>query len=166
MKPGFWERRRIRKSFEKFVSPEVIRLIEKDPKKFVDIGPRISHFQFVIILLDDSQPDNVPEILSRVADATLRHRSMISNISASIVVACLGVPFPDGDSVEERVRLVNTLVSENGALIRIAHGQCNGKVGNLGCEKRFAYEAVVPGFNAILRRLLDSPSGTVIEVSP
>ena len=160
---GFWERRRVRKTFEKYVSPKVIRAMKKDPGAFI-IGPQICHFQFVIVLLDDSQPDDVPEILSRVADAIFRHRSMISNISASIVVACLGVPFPDRDSLEERVKLVNTLVGENGALVRIAHGQCNGKVGNLGCEKRFVYEAVIPGFNGILSRLLNSQAGTVIEV--
>jgi hypothetical protein len=39
-------------------------------------------------------------------------------------------------------------------------------VGNLGCELRFCYEAVIPGFNGIVKRLLDSPHGTVMEVSP
>lgn len=148
------------------MSPEIIRLIEKDPKKYARISPETRHFQFVIILLDDSQPDNVPEILNRVIDTIFRHYGMISNISASIVVVCLGMPFPGSDSVENRMKLVSSLISENGASIRIAHGQCNGKVGNLGCEKRFVYEAVVPGFNGILSRLLDSPGGTVIEVSP
>jgi hypothetical protein len=37
-------------------------------------------------------------------------------------------------------------------------------VGNLGCDKRFVCEAVIPGFNGILSRLLDSQAGTVIEV--
>lgn len=156
---GFWERRRVRKTFK-----EVIRSIEKDPTKYA-VGAKIRHFQFVIILLDDSQPDNVPKILSRVVDAIFHH-AMISNVSASIVVAYLGVPLSGNDSVEERMKLVNSLISENGASIRIAHGQCNGKVGNLGCEKWFVYEAAVPGFNGILSRLLDSPGGTVIEVSP
>ena len=38
----------------------------------------------------------------------------------------------------------------NGEWIRVAHGQCNGKVGNFGCKQRFSYEAVVPGFSEIL----------------
>lgn len=162
---GFWQRfqekRRVRKIFK-----NAIRLIEKDPERYRRPSQEIRHFQFVVVLLDDSQPDNVPTILSRVMDASFRHYGMISNISASIVVACLGVPHPDGDSVERRTKLVTTLVSENGALIRIAHGQCNSKVGILGCEKLYVYGALIPGFNSILSRLLDSPAGTVIEVSP
>jgi hypothetical protein len=162
---GFWkefrEKRRVRKTFAR-----AIRFVEKDPAKYIGLSQEIRHFQFIIVLLDDSQPDNVPEILSRVMDASFRHYAMISNISASIVVACLGVPHPDGDSVERRINLVNDLVSENGALIRVAHGQCNGKVGNLGCAQMWVYEAVIPGFNGILSRLLNSPAGTVIEVLP
>jgi hypothetical protein len=107
----------------------------------------------------------VPEILSRVADRILHHRAMISDVSASVIVACLGIPFRDGDSAEQRVTLVNALVSENGVAIRIAHGQCNGRAGNLGGRSRFTYGAVIPGFNSILKRLLDSPAGTVIEVA-
>ena len=166
MKFRFWEQRSARKTFEKYVSPEVIRLIEKSPPTGFKAIPEVRHFQFVIVVLDDSRLDEVPKILSRVGDVILRHDGMISNISASIVVACLGVPFSIGDSVENRLSLLNTLVAENGTLIRIAHGQCNGTVGNLGCEKRFVYEAVIPGFNDILKQLLDSPGGTVHEVSP
>jgi len=164
MKLGFWERRRVRKTFERLVSPGVIAAIEKDPTKFIKAAPEIRHFQFVIILLDDERPDDVPAMLNRVVDAIFNHHAMISNIYVSLVVAWFGFPFPDTDSVEERLKLVNTLVTGSKDLLRIAHGQCNGKVGNMGSEKRFAYGAVIPDFNNILKRLLDSPLGTVIEV--
>ena len=165
MKLGFWERRRARKTFERFVSLDVIRLIAKSPNEFVR-KPKQRHFQFVVILLDDSRAEDIPANLSRIADACLRYRSMISNISASLVVACLGVPFPEGDSVEARLSLVNTLVAENGDRIRVAHGQCNGMVGNLGSRQRFCYEAVIPRFSEILKQLLNSPNGIVLEVAP
>jgi len=164
MRLGFWERRKARKAFEKFVSPDVMRLIEKSPSEFLR-EPELRHFQFVVIVPNDSRAEDIAANLSRVADACLRHRSMISNISASLVVACLGVPFPDADSVEARLTLVNALVAENGDRIRVAHGQCNGVVGNLGSKQRFCYEAVIPGFSEILKQLLNSPNGTVVEVA-
>jgi hypothetical protein len=59
---------------------------------------------------------------------------MISDVSASVIVAYLGIPIRDGDSAEERVTLVNALsmVCKNGVAIRIAHAQCNARVDHLG----------------------------------
>ena len=107
MKLGFWERWRIKKRFARYVSSDVIRLVERSPSEF-SRQPEVRHFQFVVVLLDDSQHEDIQANLSRVVDACLRHRSMISNVSASLVVACLGVPFSDGDSVESRLSLVNS----------------------------------------------------------
>ena len=57
------------------------------------------------------------------------------------------------------------LLAENGDRIRIAHGQCSGGVGNFGTKGHWRYGAIIPGFTAILKKLLDAPFGSAVEIS-
>jgi len=159
------ERRRVRREFGKHVSPAVIRSIEKSRNRGELPGkPETRHFQFIVVHIQDSQPDEIAPVVAKVVDACLRHHAVISNLSASLIVACLGGPFPEFDSAEGRLSLVTALVTEAGNRIRIAHGHCDGLLGNFGSEKRWTYEAVVPGFSGILGQLLGRPFGTAVEI--
>ena len=154
----------MRKKFGRYVSPDALRKWEETPTGLPE--PVVRHFQFVIVVLDDARPEELKATISRVVSAASRQRAILSNVSASIIVVCFGVPFPDDDSFESRLGFVNTLIQENGNAIRVAHGQCDGLVGNFGSEHRMVYEAMIPGFNGILKQLLNSGPGTVVEVAP
>jgi hypothetical protein len=51
----------------------VIKLIEKNPSKYFALRPECKHFQFVIVLIDESKPDEVSELQGKVVDICLRH---------------------------------------------------------------------------------------------
>jgi hypothetical protein len=78
--------------------------VEKSPSEFIR-EHEIRHFQFVVVLVDDSRPDDVPR-------ASAGSLSAAFATTTALVVACLGVPLLDNDSVEARIRLLNTLAAE------------------------------------------------------
>lgn len=159
----YFERRKVRKTFEKYVSPGVIKLIEKDPRYFLP-EPELKHFQFVIVLLDESKPEEVSPLLGKVVETCFRHGMILDQNFFSLLTAHLGHPFEQHNTPENRLAVVNEIVRENPGRIRIAHGECTGLIGNFGCPKRFAWGALIPNFLDILRKLLDTPAGTVIEI--
>jgi hypothetical protein len=160
---GIFQRRRDRKLFQDFVSAEALAKVQG--KAQLSVG-RVEeqHFQFVVILADDSNPHEIPGTISAVVACLLQHGATLSNLSSSLLVGLLGVPFSQGDSPEERHRLVETLLRQNGDRIRIAHGQCYGAVGLLGTNERCTYGEVIPRFSAILKRLLETNFGTAVEI--
>jgi hypothetical protein len=158
------ERKQLQEEFERFVSPEVIALLEKplDSRK-----PQVEekHFQFVLVGIDEEKPDEVPEIINRVVAGLAPHKATLSSITCSFILALLGVPFPNTDSPEARTKLVDALLTENGNRIRIAHGQCDGIVGSVGPQGNQRYGGIIPSFAFIVGKLLDTEFGTAIEVN-
>ena len=123
------------------------------------------HFQFVVILVDEADPQEIPAIIGKVVGTLVEKSVTLSNISSSLLVALLGVPFPEGNSPEVRGELVSALLQENGERIRIAHGQCDGAFGILGAKGRWTYGEVIPGFSGVLKKLLETKFGTAVEIS-
>ena len=159
------ERRKVRRTFEKYVSPGVIALIEKDPKKYFDTKPKNTHFQFVAVLLDD-QSESISERWGAVGDIIFDHGAWISHMTPCLVVACFGGVFPESDTDANRLKLVDALVASVGKEIRLAHGECDGLMGNFGSSRRFSYGVHIPGFLGLLKKLLESPPGTAMEFAP
>jgi hypothetical protein len=155
------DRRRTRKSFGQYVSPAVIALIEQDPKNYLR-QPQLQHFQWVLVNLCDRPNEEINHLSEKIIESCFRHQAVISGIAFSLVLAHFGSLMSE-DKVENRLALVSDLLAENGDLIRIAHGQCTSLVGNLGSDHRLSWEAVVPGFNAILKKLMDADFGAVID---
>jgi hypothetical protein len=152
-----------RKIFRKSVSPEILAKLRGETQ--LQAGRVESrHFQFVIILVNESDFQEVPAIISVVIGTLLQHGAILSNITSSLLVGLLGIPFPNGDSPEVRRGVVDALLRENGERVRIAHGQCDGIVGLLGTKKRCTYGEVIPGFSEILKKLLETEYGIAIEI--
>jgi hypothetical protein len=122
------------------------------------------HFQFAVILVDETNLEEIPAIIKRVVRTTLQHGALPSSITSSLLVGVLGVPSPRGNSPELRRGLVSALLRENGDRVRIAHGECDGSLGLLGAEGRFTYGEIIPGFSRILRVLLETKFGTAVEI--
>jgi hypothetical protein len=95
----------------------------------------------------------------------IEHHANIPNITSSLFIALLGVPFPEGNSAEARRGLVEVLLRESGDRIRVVHGECDGAVGTFGGGGRWTYGAVIPGFSEILKKLLETKFGTAAEIS-
>jgi hypothetical protein len=157
------QRRRNVKALPEHASPEVIEKLLRGTKSEIR-PPEVKHFQFVVILIDDKNPEQVPTMISTVMGTLVQHHANISNVTPSLFVALLGVPFPEGNSADIRRELVDALLQENGERIRIAHGQCDGAVGTLGGHGRWTYGAVIPGVSGVLKKLLEIKFGTAVEI--
>jgi hypothetical protein len=148
---------------EEYLSPEILSKLLSETK--LEIKPlEVKHFQFVVILADDTHPQEAPAIISAVMGTLVEHRAIFSNSTPSLFVVWLGVPFPEDNSAEARRGLVDALLREHGDRIRIVHGECDGTVGLFGGHRRSTYGALLPGFAGILKKLLDTKSGTATEI--
>ena len=158
-------RRKVRRTFEKYVTRDAIKKAEEGMKQYpLGKPPEQRHFQFVIVQLDERTPEDVSALLGNVFETCFRHWGVVSNVSVSLLVAYLGQPFEKYDTVENRLALVDDLVRENPNKLRIAHGQCHGLIGNFGSVQRSFWGAFIPDFSGILRKLLEAPPGTVIGI--
>jgi hypothetical protein len=159
--PG--NRPRGRNPFEEYVSPQVIGKLLREAGSEIK-PPEVKHLQFVVALADDTNPQEVPAMISKVTDALLRHHVHVLQITSSLFVALLGVPFTEGNTPEVRRELVDALLRENGERIRIVHGECDGAFGMFGGQARWTYGAVIPGFSGVLKKLLETKFGTAVEI--
>jgi hypothetical protein len=147
----------------KYVSPEEIAKLLGENKGEI-ASPELKHFQFVVILADDTHPQKAPAIISAVMGTLVEQRATVLNAMPLLFVALLGVPFPEGNSAEARRGLVDTLLRENGDRIRIVHGECDAAFGTFGGHGRWTYGALLPGLGGILKKLLESKLGTAVEI--
>jgi hypothetical protein len=157
------QRRKNLKPLEGYLSPEVVEKLLRETKS----GPRpleVKHFQFVVILVDEADPREIPAIIAKVIGTLIEKQMLLSNITSSLLISTLGVPFPEGNSPEVRREIVGMLLRENGERIRIAHGECDGAFGTYGGHGRWTYGPVIPGFSRILEKLLETKFGTAIKI--
>lgn len=162
--PRLLQWRRRSKPLGEHLNPEAIAKLLRETKPGIK-APQIAHFQFVLILADDSKSQAVPPMIVSVLRTLDEHRASVSNITSSLFVALLGVPFGDGNSAEARQALAQALLRENGDQIKIAHGECDGMFGTFGSTTgRCTYGGIIPGFSAILKQLLETKFGTAIEI--
>jgi hypothetical protein len=160
------ERRRIRKSFSKLLSPGVIKLIEQDPKKYFG-NPEKKHIQFVLVQIDDRDTSARIDALPKIIDAIFDHNGTLGTVlNVSLVFGFFGSPFPGTDTVENRLGAVAGMHTALGERIRIAHGQCVALVGLFGGEKRGTWDALIPNFSLVLEKLHTTPYGSAMEIDP
>jgi hypothetical protein len=161
---GNLQRRRVRTALGNYLTPEVTEKLLREPGS--EIGPpEVKHFQYVVAMADDTNPEEVPAMTGKIVQVLVEHHATVANIMSSLLVALLGVPFPAETSAGARRELVEALLRENGDRIRIVHGECDGAVGIFGGAERWTYGAVIPGFSGILKRLIETEFGTAVEIS-
>src|SRR5271154_1617560 len=149
---------------QEHLSPEVIAMLQRETGSEIK-PPELKHFQYVVVIADDTYPEDVPATISKIVDMIVQRRATVSDITSSLVVGLLGVPFPEDNSAEARRGLVDALLREIGNRIRIVHGECDGAVGMLGGDGRWTYGAAIPGFSGILKKLVEAEFGTAVESS-
>jgi hypothetical protein len=144
-------------------SPEVLALLE-DAAGAPNTAPSEKHFQFVVVHISENTPSEVPQLIGKVVETVMRNQAMLGNVCSSIIVAYLGIPFPDTDSETARMRLVEEVLGIDRNRVRVAHGHCKGLVGVFGAEGGWRYGALIPNFAGVVESLLASPFGTAVEI--
>src|SRR5262249_35273707 len=102
------------------------------------------HFQYVIINLNERMLDELNDAILSIGNIVYNNHATHFNVTKADMAAFLGYPFPEYDSPELRAKLVSALLHEYGASVRLAHGQCKGKVVNMGSDLRSNFAVSIP----------------------
>ncbi len=169
------EKRKVRKTFERYVSPGVIRLIEKDPKKYFKQGGEskelsimFSDIRSFTTLSEGMTPDELVsflnEYLGEMTDIAFQRWGTLDKYIGDALMAFWGSPFPQADhaaracgaALDMQVRLSELNLkweAEGKKPITIGIGINTDKVnvGNMGSAKRFAWTVMGDGVNLASR---------------
>jgi len=116
----------------------------------------------VLVGFVDEDPVRMGPVMDDVAKRLFEHCGGIEAI-APVFVGTFRWPKLDSDSPEVRRRFVTEVLDAHRDSVRIAHGECDGLTGIYGARMRFSCVAI-PEYSAILRKLLDLPFGTAVEI--
>ncbi|HTK95323.1 MAG TPA: adenylate/guanylate cyclase domain-containing protein [Terriglobales bacterium] len=157
------EKRKVRRTFERYVSPGVIRLIEQDPGKYFRAGGEIkdltimfSDIRSFTTISEGLTPDELVlllnEYLGEMTEILFQHWGTLDKYIGDALMGFFGSPFPQPDHalrgcaaalrMGERLDQLNEKWSAEGKkTLKIGIGLNSGpvNVGNMGSEKRFAW---------------------------
>ncbi|HZQ90509.1 MAG TPA: adenylate/guanylate cyclase domain-containing protein [Terriglobales bacterium] len=157
------EKRKVRRTFARYVSPGVIALIEKDPQKYFRAGGETKDLtimfsdirSFTTIaegLTADELVHLLNEYLGEMTDILFRNWGTLDKYIGDAVMAFWGSPFPQDDhfvrscrcALEMSARLEELNLkweAEGRKQLEIGIGINTGlvNVGNMGSDKRFAW---------------------------
>jgi adenylate cyclase len=157
------EKRKVRKTFERYVSPGVIRLIERDPKKYFKAGGEskeltvmFSDIRSFTSIAEGLTPDELVgllnEYLGEMTDIVFARWGTLDKYIGDALMAFWGSPFPQEDhsvracqaalDMSKRLEELNLKWEVEGKkTLRIGIGINTGKVnvGNMGSSRRFSW---------------------------
>ena len=169
------EKRRIRKSFSQYLSPDVISLIEKDPQKYIrpggemkDLTVMFSDIRDFTHLSEGMTPDELVRLLNEylgaMTDILFRHRGTLDKYIGDAIMAFWGSPYPLEDHVYQACCCATGMVARLAELNRdwAAHGRPEiaigvgvntgpVNVGNMGSAKRLAWTVMGDNVNLASR---------------
>jgi adenylate cyclase len=157
------EKRKVRKTFERYVSPGVIGLIERDPKKYFKTGGEIK--ELTVLFADirsfttisegmtaDELVQLLNEYLGAMTDVLFEHWGTLDKYIGDALMAFWGSPFPDDShalrgcacalGMSKRLEELNRQWEAQGKKrMEIGIGVNTGpvNVGNMGSEHRFSW---------------------------
>lgn len=157
------EKRKVRRTFERYVSPGVIRLIEENPKKYFRAGGELKELTIMFsdirsftTISEGLTPDELVfllnEYLGDMTDILFKRWGTLDKYIGDALMAFWGSPFPQADhasracaaALEMSARLEELNLKweiEKKKPIEIGIGLNTGvvNVGNMGSSKRFAW---------------------------
>ena len=169
------EKRKVRKTFERYVSPGVIALIEKDPKKYFKTGGEskeltvmFSDIRSFTTISEGLTPDGLVrllnEYLGEMTDILFHRWGTLDKYIGDAIMGFWGSPFPQDDhairacacALDMRARLQELnmkweLEGQKPLAIGIGINSGEVNVGNMGSSKRFAWTVMGDNVNLASR---------------
>jgi len=169
------EKRKVRKTFERYVSPGVIALMEKNPKKYFKTGGEskeltvmFSDIRSFTTISEGLSPDELVrllnEYLGEMTDILFRRWGTLDKYIGDAIMGFWGSPFPQDDhalracacALDMRARLQELNMkweAEGRKQLAIGVGLNTGEVnvGNMGSSKRFAWTVMGDNVNLASR---------------
>lgn len=169
------EKRKVRKTFERYVSPGVIALIEKDPKKYFKTGGEskeltvmFSDIRDFTRLSEGLTPNELVQLLNHylgdMTDILFTRWGTLDKYIGDAIMGFWGSPFPQDDhairgcacalDMREKLKELNAQwAAEGRKQLAIGIGLNTGEVnvGNMGSSKRFAWTVMGDNVNLASR---------------
>lgn len=169
------EKRKVRRTFERYVSPGVIALMEKNPKKYFKTGGEskeltvmFSDIRSFTTISEGLTPDELVrllnEYLGEMTDILFRRWGTLDKYIGDAIMGFWGSPFPQDDhairscacALDMRARLQELNLkweSEGRKPLAIGIGINTGQVnvGNMGSTKRFSWTVMGDSVNLASR---------------
>jgi adenylate cyclase len=169
------EKRRVRKTFERYVAPGVIALIEKDPGKYLKTGGEskeltvmFSDIRSFTTIAEGLTPDELVFLLNQylgeMTDILFRRWGTLDKYIGDAIMGFWGSPFPQDDhairscacalDMRTRLRELNMQWAAEGRKelaigVGINTGEMN--VGNMGSARRFSWTVMGDNVNLASR---------------
>ena len=169
------ERRTVRETFSRYVSPDVIHLIEGDPRRYLKAGGENKELSIMFCdirsfttLSEDLTPDELVSLLNehlgKMTEAILKNWGTLDKYIGDAVMAFWGSPYPQKDhamlACEAALEMRSALKelnqkwqTEGKKQLAIGIGISTGfvNVGNMGSIQRFAWTVMGDNVNLASR---------------
>jgi hypothetical protein len=156
----YLERRKIKKAFSKYLSPDVI-LNELDGNH--DRGElEETELEVVIVVVTGETPQLISRRMGQIADIGSSHNGIVDYLS-SIVIIWYGRDLAGGILKTCPPELISILNDTFNDSIKIMSVKGHGNYGKLGGQIRCTYSFLLPEFSKALSIILNKPFGSVLE---
>jgi adenylate cyclase len=169
------EKRKIRKTFSQYLSPDVIGLIEKDPQKYIrpggeskELSVMFSDIRGFTTISEGLTPDELVnllnEYLGQMTDIVFANQGTLDKYIGDAIMAFWGSPYPQADHairgcncalqmVRSLEKLNSKWQTEGRPPIAIGIGLNTGQlnVGNMGSAKRLSWTVMGDNVNLASR---------------
>ena len=156
----YLERRRIKKYFSQYLSPDVIR-DELDGKHDRN-ELKETELEVIIIAVTGETPQLISRRMGQIADIGINHNGIVDYLS-SIVIIWYGTDLAGDIHKTCPPELIGILKDTFNDSIKIMSVKGHGYYGKLGGPNRCAYSFLLPEFSKALSIILTQPFGSVLE---
>lgn len=162
----YFEKRRLRQQFGKYVSDDALeKILSEEPADFGKMEP--AQIEFVCMLLrDNASPDELSKQIILISNLCIEFSTVLSYIFGPLLLAEFSSVRPVTDAPQKRVALAGKIRLELGNSVKLIHGAALGHEGLLGGNTRCAYGLVFPGFGKALATLTQLDFGEMAEFKP
>ena len=179
------EKRRVTKTFERYVAPEIVKEIMKEGMENLSLGGKTCDIAVLFVdvrgfttMSERLTPEKVVFILNKyltmASDCVEKNKGTLDKFVGDAMMAFWGAPLPQDDAIYNAVRTAMDIIDgakrvsdelkeEIGEELRVGVGVNFGPavVGNMGAVKHMDYTAIGDTVNTAARLEANAPGGTV-----
>ncbi len=179
------EKRKVTKTFERYVAPEIVKEIMKEGMENLSLGGKTCDIAVLFVdvrgfttMSERLTPEKVVFILNRyltmASGCVEKTGGTLDKFVGDAMMAFWGAPLPQEDAIYNAVRCAMDIIEgahrvseelkeEIGEELRVGVGVNYGPavVGNMGAEKHMDYTAIGDTVNTAARLEANAPGGTV-----
>lgn len=147
----FFKKRKVRKAFNKIVSPDVTESLLSGGALPQDT--KHGRIEFALAFVRGETPDQVSPNIGRVADVAISHGATIHGLIGALVIMAFGTRSGSSPKPGNRAALIRALLEQLPGDVKIVHGAADGYSGLLGSNTLISYTFLMPHFDSILGAL-------------